>query len=96
MKNIFGLNSLKIVMKLKKKIIFRVSVFSLGYCKLLHIINIFQNELTLHSLNPVQGKLTARERLLLLCDDGSFTETDMYAEHTCTDFDMYKQKVRAI
>jgi len=39
-----------------------------------------------------RGKLTARERIDLLCDDGSFVEYDMFAEHTCSDFGMEKQK----
>ncbi|VDK44563.1 unnamed protein product [Cylicostephanus goldi] len=39
-----------------------------------------------------RGKLTARERIELLMDKGSFREYDMFAEHTCTDFDMQKQK----
>lgn len=41
----------------------------------------------------VQGKLTARERISLLCDSGTFVEYDMFMEHTCTDFGMEKQKV---
>ncbi|RCN37923.1 carboxyl transferase domain protein [Ancylostoma caninum] len=39
-----------------------------------------------------RGKLTARERIELLMDKGTFREYDMFAEHTCTDFDMQKQK----
>ncbi|WP_137391471.1 acyl-CoA carboxylase subunit beta [Rhodoligotrophos defluvii] len=39
-----------------------------------------------------RGKLTARERLELLLDDGSFEEFDMFVEHRCTDFGMEKQK----
>ena len=42
---------------------------------------------------PFQGKLTARERVDLLCDDDSFVEYDAFAEHTCTDFGMDKEKV---
>ncbi|CAL4108245.1 unnamed protein product, partial [Meganyctiphanes norvegica] len=38
-----------------------------------------------------KGKLTARERIELLCDPESFVEYDMFAEHTCTDFGMDKQ-----
>ncbi len=34
------------------------------------------------------GKLTARERLELLFDSGSFQELDMFVRHRCTDFDM--------
>jgi propionyl-CoA carboxylase beta subunit len=40
-----------------------------------------------------RGKLTARERLQLLLDDGSFEEFDMYVEHRCIDFGMEKTKV---
>ena len=35
-----------------------------------------------------KGKLTARERIELLLDPGSFEEWDMFVEHRCTDFDM--------
>ena len=38
------------------------------------------------------GKLTARERINLLLDPGSFTEMDMLVVHRCTDFGMEKQK----
>jgi propionyl-CoA carboxylase beta chain len=40
-----------------------------------------------------RGKLTARERLELLLDDGSFEEFDMYVEHRCIDFGMEKTHV---
>ncbi|MEO1199182.1 MAG: acyl-CoA carboxylase subunit beta [Pseudomonadota bacterium] len=39
-----------------------------------------------------RGKLTARERLELLLDDGSFEEFDMFVEHRCTDFGMEETK----
>jgi acetyl-CoA carboxylase carboxyltransferase component len=39
------------------------------------------------------GKLTARERVELLLDPGSFVETDKFKTHRCTDFDMDKKKV---
>ncbi|MFO0555081.1 MAG: acyl-CoA carboxylase subunit beta [Polyangiaceae bacterium] len=39
------------------------------------------------------GKLTARERVELLCDPGTFTEIDRFVMHRCTDFDMERQKV---
>ncbi len=39
------------------------------------------------------GKLTARERVDLLCDPGSFVEIDRFVQHRCTDFDMEQQKV---
>ena len=35
-----------------------------------------------------KGRLTARERLDILLDEGSFEEIDMYVEHNCTDFGM--------
>merc|ERR1711963_722719 len=35
-----------------------------------------------------KGKLTARERIEVLCDAGTFVEYDMFAEHTCRDFGM--------
>ena len=40
-----------------------------------------------------KGKLTARERIELLFDEGSFEEWDMFVEHRCTDFGMAEQKV---
>ncbi|QIE41899.1 acyl-CoA carboxylase subunit beta [Meridianimarinicoccus aquatilis] len=39
-----------------------------------------------------KGKLTARERIDLLLDDGSFEEFDMYVAHRCTDFGMQEQR----
>ncbi|XP_022654747.1 propionyl-CoA carboxylase beta chain, mitochondrial-like isoform X1 [Varroa jacobsoni] len=39
-----------------------------------------------------KGKLTARERISLLVDSGSFVEYDQFMEHTCADFGMEKQK----
>ena len=39
-----------------------------------------------------KGKLTARERLALLLDEGSFEETDMFAEHRSADFGLDKQR----
>lgn len=44
--------------------------------------------------NPnAKGKLTARERIELLLDAGSFEEWDMFKEHRCTDFGMAEQSV---
>jgi propionyl-CoA carboxylase beta chain len=40
-----------------------------------------------------RGKLTARERIDLLMDEGSFEEFDMYVEHRCADFGMEKTKI---
>src|SRR5918911_1007480 len=39
-----------------------------------------------------RGKLTARERLELLLDEGSFEETDMLVTHRSTDFGLEKQR----
>ncbi len=38
------------------------------------------------------GKLTARERIDLLLDPGSFLELDRFKTHRCTDFDMADKK----
>lgn len=38
------------------------------------------------------GKLTARERVELLLDPGSFVELDKFVTHRCTDFEMASQK----
>ncbi|MEE1096823.1 MAG: carboxyl transferase domain-containing protein, partial [Bacteroidales bacterium] len=35
-----------------------------------------------------KGKLTARERIEILLDEGSFEEFDMFVTHRCTDFGM--------
>jgi len=40
-----------------------------------------------------KGKLTARERLDVLLDEGSFEEWDMFVEHRCADFGMSEQKI---
>jgi len=40
-----------------------------------------------------KGKLTARERIGALLDEGSFEEWDVFAEHRCTDFDMAEKAV---
>ncbi|MGD0526851.1 MAG: carboxyl transferase domain-containing protein, partial [Polyangiaceae bacterium] len=39
------------------------------------------------------GKLTARERIDLLLDPGSFVEFDRFVTHRCVDFGMEQQKV---
>ena len=38
-----------------------------------------------------KGKLTARERIALLLDEGSFEEYDMFVQHRCTNFGMEKE-----
>lgn len=40
-----------------------------------------------------RGKLTARERVELLLDEGSFEEIDMFVKHRCTDFELDKQRI---
>jgi propionyl-CoA carboxylase beta chain len=40
-----------------------------------------------------KGKLTARERIELLLDEGSFEEWDMFVEHRCVDFGMEDNKI---
>jgi propionyl-CoA carboxylase beta chain len=40
-----------------------------------------------------KGRLTARERLSVLLDQGSFEEYDMFVEHNCSEFGMESQKV---
>ena len=39
-----------------------------------------------------RGKLTARERIELLLDEGSFEEFDMFVAHRCTDFGMEENR----
>jgi len=39
------------------------------------------------------GKLSARERVELLCDPGSFEEIDALVLHRCSDFDMEKSRI---
>ena len=40
-----------------------------------------------------KGKLTSRERIEILLDEGTFEEWDMFVEHRCSEFDMDKQKI---
>ncbi len=40
-----------------------------------------------------KGKLTARERIEILLDEGSFEEFDMFVEHRSTDFGMGETKM---
>ncbi|MFT3966081.1 MAG: acyl-CoA carboxylase subunit beta, partial [Sphingobium sp.] len=40
-----------------------------------------------------KGRLTARERLEVLLDEGSFEEVDMYVEHNCVDFGMNESHI---
>ena len=45
--------------------------------------------------HKAKGKLTARERLDILFDGGTFRELDMFVEHRCTNFGMEKVEVPA-
>lgn len=45
------------------------------------------------SAQHARGKLTARERIDLLLDNGSFEEFDMFVQHRCDDFGMEKSKI---
>lgn len=45
------------------------------------------------SSQHAKGKLTARERISLLLDPGSFVERDMLKVHRCSDFGMEKQVI---
>ena len=40
-----------------------------------------------------KGKLTARERIEVLLDNGSFEEYDMYKIHRCVDFGMAEKQI---
>ena len=40
-----------------------------------------------------KGKLSARERIDLLLDEGSFVETDRFVTHRSTDFGLASQKI---
>ncbi len=40
-----------------------------------------------------RGKLTARERIDVLLDEGSFEEWDIFVEHRCTDFGMQDKSI---
>ena len=40
-----------------------------------------------------KGKLTARDRIDILLDEGSFEEWDMFKEHRCVDFGMEQQQI---
>ena len=39
-----------------------------------------------------KGKCTARERITMLLDEGSFEELDMFVTHRCTNFGLEKEK----
>ncbi len=41
------------------------------------------------------GKMTARERIAALLDEGSFHEYDLFVEHNCKDFGMHEKELAA-
>src|SRR5471030_2011662 len=45
------------------------------------------------AVQHAKGKLSARERVELLLDEGSFEEFDMFVEHRATEFGMDKNKI---
>jgi len=45
------------------------------------------------AIQHAKGKLSARERIELLLDEGTFEEWDMFVEHRCTDFGMAAESV---
>src|SRR3954471_2693700 len=45
------------------------------------------------SKQHAQGKLTARERIEVLLDPGTFVELDKFVTHRCADFGMEQQKI---
>jgi propionyl-CoA carboxylase beta chain len=40
-----------------------------------------------------EGKMSARERIALLLDEGTFEETDKFVTHRCTDFGMAEKRI---
>ena len=46
--------------------------------------------------HQAKGKLTARERIELLLDEGSFEEWDMFVEHRCADFEWSRNGFRLV
>lgn len=44
-------------------------------------------------IQHAKGKLTARERIEILFDEGSFEEWDIFVEHRCTDFGMQEKTI---
>ena len=40
-----------------------------------------------------KGKMTARERIMFLLDEGSFVELDKFMTHRCSDFGMENKKI---
>ena len=46
-----------------------------------------------HEKIRAEGRLTARERVLFLCDPGSFVERGVFVTHRCADFGMEKRRV---
>ncbi len=73
-------------------IIFSTFLLNVGYLGI-GVNKLFETFVPMIPMAFGQGKLTARERLNLLCDSGSFIEYDMFAEHRCNDFGMGRKKV---
>jgi propionyl-CoA carboxylase beta chain len=46
-----------------------------------------------HEKQHKEGKMSARERIEFLLDEGTFEETDKLVTHRCTDFGMAEQKI---
>src|ERR1700760_2270024 len=40
-----------------------------------------------------EGKLSVRERIAMLLDEGTFEETDKFVTHRCTDFGMEQKRI---
>src|ERR1700751_4960588 len=40
-----------------------------------------------------EGKMSARERIEFLLDEGTFEETDKFVTHRCTDFGMAEKRI---
>jgi propionyl-CoA carboxylase beta chain len=76
-----------------------MDVFAKRYEKALERLDSFRaNALTGGGADRLEaqrkrGKMTARERIALLCDEGSFCEIDAFVTHECTDFGMEQQKI---
>lgn len=68
-----------------------------GKSKLVELLEIKERILLGGGADKIQiqhssGKLTARERLALLFDEGSFTEVDVFVQHRCANFGMEEKK----
>ena len=59
--------------------------------------NIFYKQavLTVLQNNMLKGKMTARERIEKLFDEGTFVELDQFVKHRCTNFGQEKKDLPA-